>query len=312
VTTVRDLGDRRYAVVDRRDRQRTGDHGTREPTILAAGPPLTKPAGHCYYLGGVVDGPDAISAAIRERAERNVDVVKVMASGGMSTPGTDVMRTQFTADEMMMIVAQAHGAGMLVTAHAHGLPAVQQAVAASVDCIEHCTCLTDKGFDLPDGLIDQIATKGIAVSGVIPPPKLDFSEAPPAVREMAAKMGVTTPQQIRELRTDMMRRMHQKGVRIVTGIDSGLNPWLAHGNLHIALSLLAESGLSQAEVLAAATSLAANVCGVGDRKGFLRSGYDADLIVVDGDLTSQPIAALTIRSILLGGSRTSAAERRSR
>jgi imidazolonepropionase-like amidohydrolase len=301
VTTVRDLGDRRYVVVDRRDRQKTGDHASAEPTILASGPPLTKPAGHCYYLGGVVDGPDAISVAIRERAERKVDVVKVMASGGMSTPGTDVMRTQFTDDEMTMIVTQAHAAGMLVTAHAHGLPAVEQAVAASVDCIEHCTCLTDKGFDLSDELIDDIATHGITVSGVIPPPKLDFNQAPPAVREMAAKMGMS-PQQIRELRADMMRRMHQRGVRIVTGIDSGLNPWLAHGNLHIAFSLLAESGFSPAEVLAAATSLAAKTCGVGDSKGLLRSGYDADLIVVDGDLISQPMAPVTIRSTLLGGS----------
>ena len=301
VTTVRDLGDRRYAVVDRRDRRRTCDPATTEPTILASGPPITKPAGHCHYMGGVVDGADAISAAIRERAERKVDVVKVMASGGMSTPGTDVMQTQFSDDEMTMIVAQAHAAGMPVTAHAHGLPAVQQAVAAAVDCIEHCTCLTDKGFELSDELIDQIATTGITVSGVIPPPKLDFNQAPPAVREMAAKMGVS-PQQIRELRADMMRRMHHHGVRIVTGIDSGLNPWLAHGNLHIAFSLLAESGFNSAEVLAAATSLAAKTCGVGDRKGFLRSGYDADLIVVDGDLVNQPMAPLKIRSILLGGS----------
>ena len=300
VTTVRDLGDRQYAVVDRRDRQRADNRATTEPTILASGPPLTKPAGHCHYMGGVVDGPDAISAAIRERAERKVDVVKVMASGGMSTPGTDVMRTQFTTDELIMIVAQAHAAGMLVTAHAHGLPAVEQCVTASVDCIEHCTCLTENGFELSDQLIEDIATNGIAVSGVIPPPKLNFDQAPPAVREMAAKMGVS-PQQIRELRAGMMRRMHQGGVRIVTGIDSGLNPWLAHGNLHIGFSLLAESGFSSAEVLAAATSLAAMTCGVGDRKGFLRSGYDADLIVVDGDLISQPIAPLTIRSILLGG-----------
>ena len=300
VTTVRDLGDRQYAVVNRRDRQRAGSRTRTEPTILASGPPLTKPAGHCHYMGGVVDGPDAISAAIRERAERKVDVVKVMASGGMSTPGTDVLRTQFTADEMTMIVAQSHAAGMLVTAHAHGLPAVRQAVAASVDCIEHCTCLTDRGFELSDVLIGDIAANSIAVSGVIPPPKVNFDQAPPAVREMAAKMGLSS-QQIWELRADMIRRMHQQGVRIVTGIDSGLNPWLAHGNLHIAFSLLTEAGFGPAEVLAAATSLAAQTCSVGERKGFVRSGYDADLIVVDGDLSSQPIAPLNIRSVLLGG-----------
>jgi imidazolonepropionase-like amidohydrolase len=301
VTTVRDLGDRNYVVVDRRDRQRTGIRAATEPTILASGPPLTKPAGHCHYMGGVVDGPDSIAAAIRERAERRVDVIKVMASGGMSTPGTDVMRTQFTDDEMVMIVSQAHAAGMPVTAHAHGLPAVKQAAAASVDSIEHCTCLTDRGFELSDQLIEDIATAGITVSGVIPPPYLNFNEAPPAVREMAAKMGVS-PQQVRELRADMLRRMHQQGVRIVTGIDSGLNPWLAHGNLQIALAFLAESGFSPAETLAAATSLAAETCGLGDRKGLLRSGYDADLLVVDGDLGSQPIAPLTVRSVLLGGS----------
>ena len=51
VTTVRDLGDRRFNVVDRRDQQRAGRLGEPEPTILASGPPLTKPAGHCYFMG---------------------------------------------------------------------------------------------------------------------------------------------------------------------------------------------------------------------------------------------------------------------
>src|SRR5690242_3625356 len=54
VTTVRDLGDRRFVVVDRRDRQRTGGTAEPEPTILASGPPLTSPQGHCWYLGGEV------------------------------------------------------------------------------------------------------------------------------------------------------------------------------------------------------------------------------------------------------------------
>ena len=108
VTTVRDLGDRRYAVVDRRDRQKSGHSTAREPTIVAAGPPITSRAGHCYYLGGEVDGPAAISAAIRERVERRVDVVKVMVSGGMSTPGTDVLGTQFSTEDLRFMVEQVH------------------------------------------------------------------------------------------------------------------------------------------------------------------------------------------------------------
>jgi imidazolonepropionase-like amidohydrolase len=78
VTTVRDLGDRDWVVVDHRDRQRhNGSPG--EPTVLASGPPITSVGGHCHYMGGEVEGRDAIAEAVRERAERGVDVVKVMA-----------------------------------------------------------------------------------------------------------------------------------------------------------------------------------------------------------------------------------------
>src|SRR5690242_3927323 len=139
VTTVRDLGDRDWVAVEHRDRQRRDGMG-REPTVLASGPPLTSRRGHCHYMGGEVEGRDAIAAAVRERADRGVDVVKVMASGGMTTPGTDVLRTQFTSEELAFIVEEAHRRGLPVTAHAHGLPAVQQALAAQVDGLEHCSC----------------------------------------------------------------------------------------------------------------------------------------------------------------------------
>jgi len=139
---------------------------------------------------------------------------------------------------------------------------------------------------------------------VIPPPKLNFNEAPPAVREMAAQMGVG-PQQTRELRADMMRRMHQGGVRTVTGTDSGLNPWLAHGDLHLAFSLLAESGFSPTEVLAAAASLAARTCGVETGKDTCAPGTTPPSSWSTKTLRASPIAPLGIKLIRLGGSATS-------
>jgi imidazolonepropionase-like amidohydrolase len=56
------------------------------------------------------------------------------------------MRPQFTTAELQLIVDRAHAAGVAVTAHAHGTPAVEQAVAVGVDGIEHCSCVTDRGF----------------------------------------------------------------------------------------------------------------------------------------------------------------------
>src|SRR5439155_3050951 len=77
VTTVRDLGDRDYLSLRLRDADGL-------PTIVAAGPPITTPEGHCHFLGGVTTGA-AIRDAVREHAERGVDVIKVMASGGNMT-----------------------------------------------------------------------------------------------------------------------------------------------------------------------------------------------------------------------------------
>jgi Amidohydrolase family len=91
------------------------------------------------------------------------------------------------------------------------------------------------------------------------------------------------------------------GVRVVTGLDAGLNPWRAHGNLHIGVALLDEAGLSTAETLTAATSMAARVCGLAHRKGLLRAGHDADLIVVDGDLQVDLSALQRIRLVVLAG-----------
>lgn len=130
VTTVRDLGDRRFAVLEWRA---SSADGSPWPTIVAAGPPITSVAGHCWNMGGEASGVTELRLAVRQRAERGADVVKVMASGGFSTPSTEVLRCQFDADEMRAVVDEAHAQGLPVTAHAHGRPAAQQAIAAGVD-----------------------------------------------------------------------------------------------------------------------------------------------------------------------------------
>ena len=298
VTTVRDLGDRDFAVVDRRSGG--GRAPGTEPLVIASGPPLTVPGGHCHFLGGVVDGPEAITRSIREHADRGVDLIKVMASGGMSTPGTATVATQFTDAELTLIVREAHAAGLPVTAHAHWLAAIEQAVAAGVDGIEHCSCLTGTGADLPETLVAALADRRVAVGGIIPP-TTNLGLAPPAVRQLLAASG-QTPERVRAWRAQMIGRLVDAGVPVVTGLDAGLNPWLAHGNLAESIKLVAESGLSAEKVLAAATSAAAAACGVGNRKGRLRAGYDADLVLVGGDpVADVGAAARAVTAVYLAG-----------
>lgn len=68
--------------------------------------------------------------------------MKIMSSGGVTTAGTDLLACQFCDDDVRLLIDEAHAAGLPVTVHAHGLPAVKQAIEAGVDGIEHCACLT--------------------------------------------------------------------------------------------------------------------------------------------------------------------------
>jgi hypothetical protein len=93
------------------------------PTIVCAGPPLTTSGGHCHYLGGATEqGTDAVRRTVHAHAERGVDVIKVMASGGLLTSGTREAQSQFTPSELWAIVDEAHHLGLPVTAH--GTPAI--------------------------------------------------------------------------------------------------------------------------------------------------------------------------------------------
>jgi imidazolonepropionase-like amidohydrolase len=120
--------------------------------------------------------------AVREHAERGVDVIKVMASGGFLTSGTDVDGRQFTPDDLVALVDEAHRHGLPVTAHAHALEAIVDGVAAGVDGLEHCTFADGDRVVAPDDLVATIVRRRIAVGATLglvptslpiaPPPEL--------------------------------------------------------------------------------------------------------------------------------------------
>ena len=278
VTTVRDLGDRRFAVLDWRSSSASGSGVY--PAVVTAGPPITSVGGHCASMGGEAAGQDRLRAAVRERAERGVDVVKIMTSGGFATAGTQVMLCQFALGELRIVVEEAHAAGLPVTAHAHGLPAVHMAMAAGVDGIEHCSFLTEEGIAQSGEDLARLAAAGTAVcptvgtAGILVPP--------PNGVAMLGKLGMTM-EQVVQMRKRRVAQMHAAGVRIVSGSDGGIAAAKPHGLLPVSVAFLVEGGVSTVAALASATALAADACGLGDRKGRLRAGYDADLLVVDGD-----------------------------
>ena len=297
VTTVRDLGDVGYRTIAFRDAERVD-----LPRIQAVGPPVTVPDGHCFYLGGVVDGSDAIRAAVAERKERGVDAIKVMASGGITTIGSDPFGVQFDAADLRTLVTTAHTVGLPVLAHAHSLAGIRHALAAGVDGIEHFTGLTEVGIDVPDEVLLSVAEAGVWVNptlGVDRTVMASMPTPPPGIGIVAAmeRIGLDLAS-AQAARLEVLARAHTFGVRLVTGVDAGAAPPKPHGIVALALADLTDGGFSVADAVATSTSGAAQACGLSHVTGRLEAGLAADLLVVDGelerDITSlqRPVAVL--------------------
>ncbi|KAA6222972.1 amidohydrolase family protein [Streptomyces albofaciens JCM 4342] len=268
VTTVRDLGDRGYLTL--RLRAETARNPAAGPHIVASGPPLTTTRGHCWFLGGQAEGVAGVRAAVRERAERGADVVKVMVTGGDLTPGSDPYSVQYGRDELRAVVDEAHRHGLPTAAHAHAVTGIREAVAAGFDTVEHCFFLTESGVDFDRRVIEEMVRRAIPASltlGALP-------GGPPPPAHIARRI----PSLIAGLTT-----LREAGVTMALGSDSGIFPVKAHGSYPYGITAMTDFGFTPAQALRAATSTAAMVCGVGGRKGRIAAGYDADLIAVGGD-----------------------------
>jgi imidazolonepropionase-like amidohydrolase len=287
VTTIRDLGDRNYVSLTLRDWFRSGAEVG--PTILAAGPPLTITGGHCWFLGGEADGEAGIREAVRKHAARGVDQIKIMVTGGNMTPSLGPHESQYTAAELVAAVQSAHSFGLPIAAHAHGGQGIADAMTAGVDSIEHCTFFTADGVDADPAVIAELGRRQAVVSvtaGSIPgagPPL-------PAIAKRMAAIGLNHA------------ALYRAGARIVCGTDAGVGPSKPHDVLRYAVSgFLPAIGMSNAQALRANTSVAAEVCGLGDRKGTIEAGKDADIIAVPGNPLDDITCLQQILAVIVAG-----------
>lgn len=285
ITTVRDLGDRGYLGLRLRAEYAEDASG---PQVLAAGPPITRSGGHCWYLGGEADDPDQLVAAAHARADHGADLLKIMATGGMSTSGSNAAAAQYTLDELRAVTRTAHDRGLPVSAHAHAARGIADAVTVGVDSIEHCTFMTADGVKLDPATVDAIAAAGIFVGCTVVRPRDGMPEE---------VLRTITPY------WENQAYLRRRGVRVVCCTDAGINQHKPHDILPSDVGYFASQVGTNAEALASVTSLAAQTCRLGHRRGRVAVGYDADLLAVAGNPVTDITAMIQARAVFRAGKR---------
>jgi len=281
VTTARDLGARGYLAVAVRDAIATGL--ARGPRLVVAACPVTVTGGHCWFMGGEADSEDDLRRLVRTHHEHGADLIKVMSTGGFMTPGSAPWYAQFTTEQLAVVVDEARRVDKPVAAHAHGIEGIRRAVEAGVTTLEHCSFVTETN----ERIFDERLAAMIAEKGIIVCPTINVN-AP----YVASLTGISVGQHVMPL--------HKMGVRLIAGTDSGIDN-TPHHQFVGGLEYLVTLGFQAEEVLAMATTDAAAALGLGTITGRLAPGYDADLLVVDGDPGTDISALGRLRRVIARG-----------
>jgi imidazolonepropionase-like amidohydrolase len=270
VTTLRDCGSR--GLIDFSLRKAAEEGLCKTPRLVLSGMMICMTGGHGWQLAMEADGVDGLRQAARAQLKAGADNVKLIASGGILTPGTEIGAAQFTVEEMRAAVDEAHAAGKTSCAHAHGTQAIKNATRAGVDSIEHGYLIDDEGIELMIERGTYLVATSAAVRNVVKH-GVAAGIRPDVVRKAESAI---------ERHIDGFKRAYKAGVKLAMGTDTGV-PFTDHGNNLDELVYLVEMGLSPMEAISVSTINAARLLRMDDRIGSLAPGKQADFVIVDGD-----------------------------
>ncbi len=280
-TTIRDLGARSDQVMQSL-RRATAEGFVPGPRIIASTRTIAIVGGHGdtngfnEHVNDALDndfsctGPIECSEKVRLASKYGADLIKITATGGVLSQQGRGLEAHFTDAEMRAIVETANSLGLEVAAHAHGARGIEAAAKAGVQTIEHGT------------YIDEAAGKAMRENGTVLIPTLMAFQG---IKQRLGK-GIYTPvvedkvQQVAAFAESIIERAIMYDVKVAFGTDAGV---FSHGLNAGELALMRNGGMSDREVLASATTGAAEVLGMEDEIGRIAPGFSADIIAVKGN-----------------------------
>jgi imidazolonepropionase-like amidohydrolase len=269
-TTVRDVGSRDHSIFTLKQAIDAGL--VPGPRIVGAGLVICMIGGHARFIGQEIEGVQQVRAAVRAQISAGASVIKVIASGGVLTPGTSPDQAQMTVEELQAAVEEAQRAGRKVAAHAHGSSGIKNAVRAGVHSVEHAT------------LMDEEAATMMKQQGVFMVPTLSA-----LATTAACRLGCGVPDSVRD-KAKALTKHHARsfrnalrdGIQIAMGTDAG-TPFNFHGENAQELERMVAFGMSPMQAILASTSAAARLIGIQGQVGTIEKGKLADILLFDGN-----------------------------
>lgn len=220
----------------------------------------------------VVDGVDEVRLAVRKLLRSGADFIKLCSTGGVMSPADEPTHTQFTPEEIAVMVYEAGAQGKTCMAHAQGTQGIKNAVLAGVESIEH-------GIYVDEEVIAEMKRRGTFLVPTL--------AAPVWVLRHAERMpGSILPQSVRktkEVMEDHQRNIGEAiraGVKVAMGTDSGVGH---HGSNAEELQLMCEAGATPMQAIVASTKTASECVHMSSEVGTIEPGKYADLLLVDGN-----------------------------
>lgn len=222
--------------------------------------------------GGLCDGVEEVRKKVREVLRAGADIIKVCSTGGVLSPTDHPEFTQFTQEELEVMVQEAaYRRGVKVMAHAQGAEGIKNAVRAGIHSIEH-------GIYVDDEAIELMLERGTFLVPTLLAP-LAVLEAGEAGGKMP-EWGIRKSREVIEIHSENIGKAFKAGVKIAMGTDAGV---MKHGTNLRELGLMCNVGLSPMDSIVATTKVAAECLGWEDKVGTLEAGKLADVIITSTD-----------------------------
>jgi imidazolonepropionase-like amidohydrolase len=236
-----------------------------------------------------VDGPDSARKAVREQLSYGTDWVKVYANVGggdrLTSDGYIDSAPNWTLDELVAVVEEAHARGSRVASHATSDRGVRVSVDAGVDSIEH-------GYSIRPEVAAEMAARHIFFSPTF--------TATMYVAEARAKERGEAWAAVPEIQARSFRNCLDAGVEIAFGTDVGGFPWTEIPQAR-EFELMVQFGMSSIDAIQSATTKSAELLKVGGQVGVIQAGAYADLTAVKGDPIADVAALKNVEFVMKGG-----------